>query len=239
MQADRIQPRLIQRTLDRAGRLAAGQGEAELLVEHPGADRLVPVNVDIGNYPDQHALATSHPGGQQRDLARRVDHDAPYSGGYRVVEFTGGFRVAVQDDPCRCHFAGQGDGKFAARADLHAGAFSRGPLGHRSAQQCLRGVDEFDAGKRGPKGADAGPEVFLVDHVAGRTELRGDLGEGHTADAQPARLVGMGGQRPNRRIEVWVRPLPHRRQHLGQSHTSKMRAESDLRLVLNEAFTRR
>jgi hypothetical protein len=74
------------------------------------------------------------PAGEQRDLARRVDHDSPDAGGHRVVQLFGCFCVAVQDDLRRRDVRGQGDGQLAARADIHADTLGRDPTGDIDAQ---------------------------------------------------------------------------------------------------------
>ncbi len=181
MQSDQFQARLIQHALDRAGRLAAGQSEAEFPVGGLG--------VHVGDHPDQDTLATTQPRGEKRDLAWRVDHHATHPGGGRIVQFPGSLGVAVQDDPRRRHAAGQSGGQLAARADGHAGTFGRGPPRHCGAQQRHSGVDQLDIGKRGAVPADAGPEVFFVHQVGGCAELGRDLGGRHPADTQSASFV--------------------------------------------------
>jgi hypothetical protein len=60
------------------------------------------------------AKSKPHPSGEQRDLVWGVDHDPSDPRSNRIVQLTGGLRIAVQDDLRRRHFTGQDGGQFTS-----------------------------------------------------------------------------------------------------------------------------
>ena len=216
VQADQIQPRLIQHAPHRRGGMPAGQREAELLIDHPGAHRGVPVDVDVGGYPHQHLLAAAHPTGQEGDLDRRVQHNPAHFDGGGVTQLVGGFRVAVHDDPRRVHATGKGGGQFAARAHVQTQPLVGDPACHRDSQQRLPRVDHVNPGQRRTIAPHAMANIGLVKNVSGGAKFIGDLGQRHTADTEPPHFVDTGCQRPDRPVYAGSGGPTQGRQHLQQ-----------------------
>ena len=109
VQPDEVQRRLIEYPPYRAGCLATRQGEPELLIEYPGRQCAVTMDVDIRNHAYQNPLAAAHMPGKECDFSRGIHHNPPDSDHRSVQQFVGRFRVAVHDDPGRIDPAGQRD----------------------------------------------------------------------------------------------------------------------------------
>ncbi len=201
VQADQVEVGVGEHPGNRLGGPPGVECEPELLVADPGGDGAVPVNVDVGRDPDEHPLPLGRQTGEIGDLDARIDHDAADPDAHRGAQLVVGLRVAVHDDPDRLHSCGQRGGQLTGRADVDGQALVARPARHRDGQRRLAGIDDLGAAQRVPVTTGPRPEIGLVEHIGRGAELVGDIGERHLADAQPALLVGVRGERPHRRME--------------------------------------
>ena len=182
-----VQRRLLEAGLQRLGRRAAGDGEAELLVLVGGGDVLVGVRLDARGDPHHHPRPYAQLGGQLTqpgDLGERVDNDPPDTGGQRLAELGDALVVAVQADTVQVHPGPLDHGQLAAGADVDAQPLLAHPAGDRGAQEGLGRVVDVPAGEGLGEGPGPRPQVGLVQHVRRRADLFGDLGGRDPGDGE-------------------------------------------------------
>ena len=198
MQADELELGVGEHLAHRVGRVPRSEGEAELLVLHPGRHRRVRLRVDARGNPDQHPLAPSRQGGEANDFRGRVDHDPPDAVTDRGLQVIRRLGVPVQHDPVSGEPHRTGHGEFARRAHVQRQALLGDPFGHGAAQERLGGVGDLRAGQRVGVGPAPGPDVGLVEDVGGRAVPRGQRAQPQAAD----RDVAVGFQPRRARPQV-------------------------------------
>jgi hypothetical protein len=189
---------------DGVGGVPRGDAEAELRVDLAGAHELVGVGLDPRGRPhedlgDDPVLGVQR--GEAVELVEAVDHDPADPGLAGGPQLGGGLVAAVEDEPLRRDSGREGDVQLATGGDIEVHPLLVGQLGHREAQERLRGVGHAVA--EGIDGLPApSPQVGLVVDEQGRAEPLGQLDQVAPADGEPAVGGDHGGvrqQRPRQR----------------------------------------
>jgi hypothetical protein len=189
---------------DRFEGVAAGEGEAELLVLVGGRDELVRVRLDSNGGAHEHVLLDPTVGTELRepvDLDEGVDHDPTDAGVQGRGQLGDRLVVAVQQDPVPREACAQRDRQLAAGADVEAESFLLDPPGHGRAEERLRRIEHLSPAERVAVVAAALPQVGLVQEER-RRPVRGREGADVVAAQREMPCGGaLGAQRPDRRVQ--------------------------------------
>ena len=208
----RPQVRRSERCLDRAGREAVGESEAELRVELTGLDVVMGPCLDPRRHPDQDLLLP--PGGgtepvEALDLGDRIaDHmaDAVLD---HLAQFGRRLVVAVHVDQRRVEPRPQRGRQLAVRRDV-----DRKPLGledtlDRGDRRRLARVDDLELLRPRPEGveirAGAGPDVVGDVDVGRGPELARELNDVAATHLEATAIVDPTADRVDRRALDGVR----------------------------------
>ena len=144
VEADEVQIRRLLHPLDRAGREAVRQAEAELGVDLPGLHVIVGRGLDPRGDPDQDVLRTVEHALAAVDLIEGVDDQVADAAALGHPQFIVGLVVAVQVDPRRVEAGGQGHVELTSRCDVDREALLGEQGIGRGAGQRLAGEENLE-----------------------------------------------------------------------------------------------
>ena len=193
VQAARVEAVRRQRRRHRPLRVARGDGEAELGVEHARRRLGVGVRIDAGREAQEHGLARAafpRQPVEQGQLVEVVHGHAAHALVERGGQFGGALVVAVEGEAVGGEGGGAGHGQLAAAHHVHAQPF----LVHDGGEgQAEPGLGRVEHGHVGPARAEFAAElarrlaeIGLVEHVQGGAVLRDQLAQVDAAQRQPS-----------------------------------------------------